>query len=215
MKTLNPLGIQLVLMTQIEFPKESVDFIGFGEDTSVTKVEVEGRKLWDLLFQRDNNFGGFLAGLFGIMGSGKTSLMIQMARRIMHENPDEIIFWREPLGNPLQARNIGDNFQILCERRYPVKPWVMHPHSNKPTDDIKVRKFIGFKGLLRMVKPQMLNVVYFNQNWRWIGLVDKLKRWGSWQTLFLDEVEDVIPGRCKGKAWEMNERFANSIKEIR
>lgn len=202
-------------MNDISFNQDKIEFVGYGESGSLAKQEIQGERLWNLVFQRDNNFGGFLVGLFGIMGSGKTTLMHKMAKRFMRENPDEIVFWREPTGNPFQARNIGENYQILCERRYPVKALKMLPHSTTPTDDIKIRKFTGFRDLLSMVKPQMLNVVFFHEPWRWLSLLDKLKRWGSWQSCFFDEFEDVVPGRCRGKPWEMNERFATGIKEIR
>lgn len=204
-----------IQMSDIGFDPGKIEFPGFGTPSSLPKHEIQGERLWNLVFQRNPDFGGFLVGLFGVMGSGKTSLMHRMARRIMKENPDEVVFWREPLESPLQARNIGDNFQILCERRYPVKIMKMTDHGVTPADNIKIRMFTGFKELLHMVEPQMINVIYFYHNWRWIDLLNKLKLWRSWQTCFFDEFEDIAPGRCKGKPWLMNERFANRVKEIR
>lgn len=185
------------------------------ETVSKHRLEVEGERIWNLIFKRDINFGGFLVGMYGIMGSGKTSLMHQMKSRIMKENPDEIVFWREPLGTPLQARNAGDDFQILCEREYPVKIMRVYPNSNEVTDDIPIKFFSGFKELMKLAEPQMINVVYYGHLYKWIKLMDNLKQISSWQTLFFDEFEDVCPMRCKGKQWMMNEKFASSIKEIR
>lgn len=202
-------------MPNIEFPQDIIDFAGYDDSTRLSKQEIQGERLWNLIFKRDNNFGGFLVGLFGIMGSGKTSLMLQAADRIKKEYPDEIIFWREPLGNPLQIPKIGNKYQILCERRYPVKVMRMHPHGLSPSDDINIRMFTGFRELFKLVDPGLINLVYFNRPWYWIKLIDQLKTWGSWQTLFFDEMEDILPGRCRGKQWEMNELFCNSIKEIR
>jgi len=202
-------------MDEIGFDSEKIEFVGFDSKPTKAKTYIMGDRLWNLLFQRDNNFGGFLVGLFGIMGSGKTSLLHTISHRIAKRNPDEILFWREPLSNPFQAANNDFSIQVLCERHYPVKAMQMHPNSLSPSDDIKIRKFTGFKELLNMVKPQTINVIYFHQLWKWIKLMDKLKYSGSWQSFFFDEFEDVVPGRCEGKQWRMNEVFANSIKEIR
>lgn len=185
------------------------------EVVSKHRLEVEGERIWNLIFKRDINFGGFLVGIYGLMGSGKTSLMHQMKSRIIMENPDEIVFWREPLGNPLQARNTDDGFQILCEKRYPIKIMKVYPHSNEITDEIPIHFFSNFKELMKLAKPQMPNVVYYGHQYKWINLMDNLKQIGSWQTLFFDEFEDICPMRCRGKQWMMNEKFASSAKEIR
>ena len=203
-------------MSKTLFSENKIMFSGLSDVPTKNKSAVMGEYLWNLLFKRDPNFGGFFAGFYGIMGCGKTSLLHKTARRIMKENPDEILFWREPLESPLQAPNIRDGrFQILCERRSPVKLYRMSSHGITPSDDFKIRKFTGFNELLKMVEPGMLNVVYFQHLYRWVDLLNKLRRWRSWKSVFFDELEDVLPGRCRGKQWLMNEVFANSVKEIR
>lgn len=179
------------------------------------RLEVEGERIWNLIFKRDLNFGGFLIGMYGLMGSGKTSLMHQMKKRIISENPDEVIFWREPLGNPLQVRNSDEDFQILCERQFPIKIMKVYPRSNEITTDIPVKYFSNFRGLMKKVEPQMCNVIYYGHLYKWIKLMDNLKQFSSWHTLFFDEFEDICPMRCRGKQWVMNEKFAGSAKEIR
>jgi len=185
------------------------------EKSNLSREQIEGEKIWNLIFERNINFGGFLIGLFGLMGSGKTSLMLQMIKRIKDEYPDEFIFWREPFGNPFQARNLDNDFQILCEKRHPVKMLKVFPHSNEITNDIKIRIFSGYRDLTSKLQPGMLNVIYYDKQYKWLQLIDKLKMWGTWQTFFFDEFEDVVPQRAKGKQWALNELFANSIKEIR
>jgi len=204
-----------MLLSDIDFSPETINFVGFGDKTGTSKKEVMGKKLWDLVFQRDNNFGGFLVGLFGLMGSGKTSLMHQMAKRTVKENPDEIIFWREPINNPLQANNFDGEYQILCERRYPVKVWKIASNSLQPTNNIKIHKFTGYRELLKMANPGMLNVIYFHKPYQWLMLIDKFKDRGTWQSFYFDEFEDIAPLHAKGKQWHMNQTFTGSLKEIR
>ena len=201
-------------MNKVSFDSQSIHFIGFGEDYNLSKKDIMGEQLWNKIFERKIFFGGYLVGLFGIMGSGKTSLMHQMAKRIIRENPDEIIFWRESLNSPLQAANFPGEFQVLCERRYPVKIMQLLPNSMKRSD-LEPRLFTGFNELMRLVKPGMLNVVFYDKPWMWIKLMDKLKQRASWQTIFVDEMEDITPERARGKEWDMNNVFTTSIKEIR
>ena len=197
------------------FPVEQVNFSGFSKDIDLSRADIEGEKLWNLIFQRDLNFGGMLTGIFGIMGSGKTSMLHHITRRIMKENPNELVFWREPLNNPLQVHNNGCNFQILCEKRHPVTVKILSDHGLIQTDDIPVRLFSGFKDLLKKAETGLINVVYLDDLSRWIRLIDVLKLTYGWKTCIFDEMEDVTPMRVSGKSWTLNEQFANSLKEIR
>lgn len=198
------------------FSDDSMDFMGFSSsDNNISRADIEGEKIWNFIFQRDLNYGGMLVGIFGMMGSGKTSLLHRITRRIINENPDELVFWREPLNLPLQVRNNGCKFQLLCEKRHPVGVKILKASGLVSTDDIQVRLFSGFKDLLKKAETQMINVVYLNDLSRWIKLIDRLKLVKDWKTVIFDEMEDVTPMRVSGKAWSYNEHFANSLKEIR
>ena len=198
------------------FPDESVEFIGFSDDTrKLSKADVEGEQLWEKIFNRDLNYGGMLVGVFGIMGSGKTSLLHHISKRIMQENPEELVFWREPINNPLQVINNGVDFQIFCEKSHPVYAQQLHGKKLVYTDKIKIRKFSGFFNLLNMADPSKINVIYLDDHTRWLKFIERLKIYPGWKSIIMDEMEDICPMRVHGKAWRMNERFANSLKEIR
>lgn len=197
------------------FSSDSVEFAGFSPEKGSHRADDEGEKLWNMIFKRDLNFGGMLVGIFGMMGSGKTTLLHRVTKRILKENPDELVFWREPLNNPLQVVNNSCKFQILCERRHPVHVKVLKAGGLVDTDDIPVRMFSGFKSLLKLSEPQMINVVYLDDLSRWIKLIDQLKLVAGWKTVVVDEMEDLAPMRVSGKRWSLNEAFANSLKEIR
>jgi hypothetical protein len=198
------------------FPEKTVDFIGFSDDKNhISRVDIEGQDLWGKIFSRDLNFGGMLVGIFGMMGSGKTSLLHHITRRIMKENPDELIFWREPMNNPLQVINSGCDFQVFCEKNHPVCAQQLSGNQLRYIDTIKIRKFSGFYNLLKMADKDKINVVYLNDHTRWLKLIERLKIYPGFKTLIMDEMEDIVPMRVSGKSWQMNERFANSLKEIR
>lgn len=177
---------------------------------------VEGAKILNRIFERDFDKGAIFCEISGTMGSGKTSLSLGFADRIMKKNPDEIIFWRESIDSPAQWNKIGSNkFQILSD-----SPIEIRELSNKnEVAPIKVNYFDSFKELNNMVKPQMLNVVYFQHPSRWLDLINYLTYNVQFQSIFLDEYEDVVPQRCSNalpeKQWSKNELFANSIKKIR
>ena len=192
-------------------------FFGFQEGEFKHRLAVEGEKLWNILFERNPDFGGWFAEITGLMGRGKTSLMLAMADKIIKEYPDELIFWREAPLSPLQAPKIGDNFQLFSERKNKVKVFELGERRPIPTDDIEVKYFHGGIDLIKQARPGQLNVVYFKNPQRWLDLMFRLRFNTKFQTLLIDEMEDITPGRCRkedGSYWN-NDKFANHLKEIR
>ena len=148
--------------------------------------------------------------------SGKTSLMLGMVDKILNENQKELVFWREPIANPIQFDKLEHDYQVLTEKTYPLE--VYEIQDGEPlikTNHLKIRKFRGVRELISMAKPGMLNVVYLKELFKWVDLIEILKQDGGWQSIFLDEGEDVFPLRAKEKQWYANERFSNTAKEIR
>jgi hypothetical protein len=50
---------------------------------------------------------------------------------------------------------------------------------------------------------------------KWLLFIQRLGETPRWQTIFLDEFEDIAPQRCSGDSWKRNDEFANRIKQIR
>lgn len=204
------------MMDRVEF-ESAVSFFGFQEGEYKHRLAVEGEKLWNLLFQRDLDFGGWFTEVTGLMGSGKTSLMLTMADKIIREYPQELLFWREAPLAPLQAPKLGDNFEIFAETKYPLKVCELGERKPIPTDRYKIRYFHSYQRLLDMVSPGQLNVIYFQKPQSWIELMFRLRFNTQFQTIFIDEMEDITPGRCRkedGSYWG-NDKFANHLKELR
>jgi len=181
----------------------------------VSKKAVAGRLLLEKIFERDIDKGAVFAEISGIPGSGKTSLMIGMSKRIMKDNPEELIFWRESVGSPCQFTKFGDpsKWQILAEESYPLQ--VLEITNKLKPAPVSVKYFRDYQELMRMSKPGMLNVVYFKDLYKWIPFIDRLRLLSDWQTVFLDEFEDICPQRCSGITWRMNDKLSNSLKQLR
>jgi len=178
------------------------------------KKAVQGKILLERIFERNPDRGAVFTEVSGIQGCGKTSLSLGFATRIMKKNPEELIFWRESLDSPCQFMKLdSDKWQILSERSYPLD--VYEVTNDMQIADIKIRYFVGFSELLKMAKPGMLNVVFFKDVSKWMPFIQRLGETPRWQTIFLDEYEDIAPQRCSGDIWKRNDAFANRLKQIR
>lgn len=180
----------------------------------VPKKQVQGEKLIDRIFQRDTDQGGTFVIMQGLQGCGKTSLMLGMATKIIKTHPDELVFWREAIDSPSQFNKIGDDWQILAERSYPLKLLEI-TNNMKEVKDYKIRYFEGFKQLLLQSKPGMLNVVFFKDLYKWVDFLNRLRLTLGWQAVFMDEFEDVAPEFSSGETWKKNRLFGHSAKHIR
>lgn len=184
----------------------------------VPSLTRNGKEIWELLFERDRDKGGYFSEISGLMGSGKTSLMFTMADKTIKENPLEKCFLREPEGTPSQFPKLKCHCEVYRDARYPLTIYETVPGEPlHPVDDIPVHPFRGVQELLKRVKPGQMNVVFFKPDelWHWSHLLDRLRLNADWQSCFWDEAEDCFPLNAAGKYYEMNQRFSNSAKQIR
>jgi hypothetical protein len=174
-----------------------------------------GEFLLNKIFERDADKGGMVTEITGISGSGKTSLALGMATQIIKNNPQELVFWREAVNSPCQFNKIGDDigYQLLAEKRYHLKALEITNGMKKAP--LEIRPFRGVQELIKISKPGMLNVVFFQDLYKWIDLVMHLRLLGKWCTLIWDEYEDIVPQRSKGVAWERNDILSQNIKQLR
>jgi hypothetical protein len=190
-----------------------ISFYGMSKNASKTRSEVEAEKIFERIFERNYDRGGYFIECTGIMGSGKTSLMLRMAKRILDMKSEELVFWREPMNTPFQAHKIGTGYQILCEKRMPIQ--INEVTSHMERIETEIRYFSGFKQLMSLADPSLLNVVYFKDPEKWLSFILYQRFNPGWEFFFFDEFEDIAPTRVKGKAWHINELFAESVKEVR
>ena len=201
-------------MKKVDF-SSNIEFAGYSDDDILNKADVIGEQLWNKLFERNPKFGGVTCGFYGVPGSGKTSLMLQICKKIIKTKPNEYIFWREPWGVPVQITNLGLPVNIWSNNG---KNTVIKKLTDKKaidTEDYSIRPFRDIEHLLRRIKPGVINLIYFKDRKGWLRLIRKMKGNLSWQSFFLDECEDIFSSRVGGKDWHLNEEFCSDIKELR
>ena len=166
----------------------------------------------EIIMSRNTNTGGCTNEILGPQGTGKTSLMLNYALRIMKLNPDEIIIWRDSYQSAIQFNRITC-WEIFAEKG--VELQIKDINLNKIVD-LPITIFKDFDELDSMVKPQQLNVVYVcDQVIGYIRLINYFKSNKGWQSIFLDEYEDIAPINCSGPKYNLIGALGNEMKNIR
>ena len=174
---------------------------------------------------RNPAIGGFASLATGPPGTGKTSMMLHEVKKFMEWHPEEIIFWRDAPDSVAQYNRIGKNYQILVEDGINIK---FHNLSDGGPIDIPFTIFETLEDVIDqdhnngLAKKQMLNVIYFKNEYSWIDLLCHLRHCIGWQSVFIDEIEDIIPlnpskrvGEERNMRMEKNLQFSNDAKQIR
>ncbi len=187
-------------------------------------------KIFEILYRRqlrDESIGGFTSLTSGPTGSGKTSQLFYEAKMFMKQYPKEIIFFRDSMLSASNFNRIGKNWKIFAEVGCNLK---FRNLSAKVGGSMKVKytTFNDFDELLDkdtglgLAKPGILNVIYFKDDYRWIDLLIHLRRVVGWQSVFIDEIEDIIPlnpskreGETRNMRNEKNIEFSNNVKKLR
>lgn len=185
-----------------------------GKNKQRPKKEVLGELLLNKIFERDFHKGSQFLYIAGSPGSGKTSLGLGIVSKIIRTYPDELVFWRESLDAPVQFTKYPGDYQILCERRFPIV--IREISANRRVvKDFQIRRFEGFKQLVSRARGGCLNVVYFRDPFRWTDFIRYLIKFPGFQTVVIDELEDITPEFSGGAVWRKNKEFAEAIKQIR
>lgn len=167
--------------------------------------------IWELLVKRNPDQGGVVFLATGRMGSGKTSLLLNIARQILSQNNlGELTFWR----GMFSAQFLKfDPWKLFVEKSLYDR---LAFYERGRRIDPHVQEFSNFKELLKLAEPTYLNVVYFDDDLKWADFLSwLLVNNPGWCSLFLDEVEDICPSGVQGDAWQHNARFGSAVKEAR
>ena len=185
-------------------------------------------KIVEILYRRqlrDESTGGFTSLTSGPTGSGKTSQLFYEAKMFMNLYPKEIIFFRDSMLSASNFNRIGKNWKIFAEVGCDLKFRNLNTGGSM---NVKYKIFNDFNELidkdtgLGWAKPGFLNVIYFKNDYRWIDLLIHLRRVVGWQSVFIDEIEDIIPlnpskrsGEDRNMRNEKNIEFSNNVKKLR
>lgn len=174
---------------------------------------------------RETSQGGLSSLTIGPPGSGKTSNILYNASKIMDWYPNEILFWRDSPSSASQFNRIGKNWQIFVEDGIKLR---FRDLMKGGSLQIPYKTFDDFNDLIDqdtgkgLVKPKQLNVIFFKDDYKWIDLLQHLRATIGWQSVFIDEVEDICPlnpykrtGEKSNIRHQKNILFSNNAKAIR
>ena len=189
------------------------------------KLEIITKRLLAQIMERDLEKGGISSVCVSPPGEGKTNNLIHFANNILHYHPKEIVFWRDNPKSVVQYNKRGVKWEIFikedvkfCFRNLSEGGLIKIPYKTFSNFDDIINQDTG-KGL---AKPGQLNVIYFKNEYSWIDFTEHLRHTIGWQSVFVDELEDLIPlnppkreGEKKNIRYNKNLEFASNFKEYR
>ena len=166
----------------------------------------------NIIMSRNTATGGCLNEILGPQGTGKTSMMLNYACRIMEQNPEEIIIWRDSYQSACQFNRIK-KWEIFAEQGTKLQ---FKDIEEEETIDLPITIFKDFNDLNKKLQPQQLNVVYVkDQVIGYITLINYFKTSKGWQSIFIDEYEDIAPINSSGDDYRFIMELGREMKNIR
>lgn len=190
-----------------------------------SKIKLITKELLQDKIKRDFEIGGLSEIIISPPGEGKTNFLIDEAKAVLTYHPDEICFWRDNPKSAVQYNKQGVLYNILVEQGIDISfrnktsggPINVKYGVFKTMDDI-----INKDTLTGLAEKHKLNVIYFKNEYVWIDFLQHLRSCVGWQSVFIDEIEDLIPlnppkkkGEERNVQYEKNLEFAANFKELR
>lgn len=170
----------------------------------------------NIIMKRNVDQGGCTMEILGPQGSGKTSLMLNYACRIMEENPDEIIIWKDSYQAICQFNRLN-NWNVFAQNGVNLEFNDVYNHKKL---DIDITYFDVYKNdftdLLHKLEPQCMNAVFVkNETVDYIKLINFLSRYKGWQSIFIDEYKDIAPLNASGIKNQLIGQLGNEMSRVR
>lgn len=193
--------------------------------SSTTKIKRKTKEILDRRMLRDEEPGGISSLTVGPPGSGKTNQLIHDAKNIFRKHPDELVFWWDNPESSVQYDRKGVQYQIFVEVGCNIS---FRNLTSGGAIKIKFTRFNNFDDLVDMdtgyglAKPQQLNVIYFKSMYSVIGFITHLRKTVGFQSIFIDEIETIIPlnpprlpDETVNVRYQKNIEFSETVKETR
>ena len=198
---------------------------GLGIMTMLSKLELITKRILKEKTKRDVEKGGISSITISPPGEGKTNQLMHDVVTLLKYCPDEIIFWRDNPKSAVQYNKKGVKWEIFVEGGCDIK---FRNLSEGGELNVNYRYFNNFNDILDMdtgkgfAKTGQVNVIYFKEEYTWIDFLEHLRHTIGWQSIFIDEIEDLIPlnppkreGESRNIRYGKNLFFAENFKEFR
>ena len=189
------------------------------------KVKIITNQILKQRMKRIKEEGGLSSITISPPGEGKTNQLIDDIVHIFKYHPEEKIFWRDNPKSAVQFNKKNIKWEIFVETGCNIS---FRNLSDGGKIDIPFTYFNTFNEIIDkdtgngLAKTQQLNVIYFKNEYTWIDFVEHLRHTIGWQSVFVDELEDLIPlnpprreGEERNYRYEKNLFFAENFKEFR
>lgn len=174
---------------------------------------------------RDPEKGGINSLTVGPPGAGKTNQLIHDAVNIFKHHPDELVFWWDNPESAAQYAREGVRYDIFVETGCNVS---FRNLTNGGVLNHDFTYFDCFNDIVNMdtgkglAKPGQLNVLYFKDKYAVIDFISHLRQTVGFQTIFIDELECIIPlnppklpNEDVNVRYQKNIEFSETAKEAR
>lgn len=159
------------------------------------------------LLVRDDK-GGKIALLTGIPGSGKTTLMIHLAKRILFYHPRELVYYR--FNDGCQWVFAEPSECVFLLQGLPDKKYVfVNKKKEKPFNPedlgIKVRYCYEPRDMLLKAEHGKINFFFHYDKQFFVDFCDVLiKKWDDrWVSIFYDEAQQLMPFNMSGEEYDL------------
>lgn len=198
-------------------------------------------------FVRDPEQGGRLALITGVQGSGKTTLMLIIAKKLFEK---EYIVWRgRDLAQWHRFHDYWKNVVLFVHKNDEIEILKLPYNGGSATvvDDVKIIRYETPDEIIRRLRKTKINVVYepsfyritdelayeilarcnlyisperrkmMKSSYFWFEFFFRLLRRPDrrWISVFLDEVDDIMPETPKGLQWTLQEWMKDTTKDLR
>jgi len=145
---------------------------------------------------RDAEKGGINSLTVGPPGAGKTNQLIHDCKNIFKHHPEELVFWWDNPESAAQYARKGIEYEIFVETD--ATP-IFRNLTEGGTIKKKYTVFNSFNDLINMdtgkglAKPKQINAIYFKNKYSIIDFISHLRKTVGFQSVFIDEIECIIP----------------------
>ncbi|MHC1599941.1 MAG: hypothetical protein ACXQS5_03860 [Candidatus Methanospirareceae archaeon] len=211
--------------------------------TSAEMTRAQGLEILRSLIEHKHAVGGTTCIITGIQGSGKTSLMLQIAQKLAMQG--ELVIWRGRQREQVhKLKNWMEKTVWWFPKSSEPRIWkVTDSRSYDITSQLDVKYYSSLKSLYQGLEVFKINIVFPAHGWKpssellkdifekkrkkimvkrettfWVDVIyylTQIRKSRQFVAIFLDEADDVIPSGVSDQMWWLLEYAKDLIKDAR